>query len=111
MNRSEGDQPPSKQSPSPVLIEVLRRIALYERSGIRRDLMAELDSGRSFGENEPWPAVTLSFRGQTRDAPRLKGRLVGERYKNYVIFSRGHFWAVLKTHWDLAINGHGDIQR
>ena len=87
---------------SPVLREAERRRLLTERSGLRHDLMAEIEfhAFRQFAGS--WPEVFGWFNDPAEDAPLLHGRLTKTRDKEWVLYARGQFWAVKKSSWTLV---------
>ena len=94
--------PKDDPSMSPVLGEVERRRLLTERSGLRHDLIAEIELSPFKQLAGCWPEVFAWFNEPAEDAPLLHGRLVKTREKEWVLFALGQFWAVKKSHWTLV---------
>ena len=106
MQPQDGDNNLENADMSPILKEVERKRIRTEKSGVRHDVLTELEYHAFKQLARSWPNVFLRYNGSAVDAPSLHGHLVKNREKEWVIFGNGRFWAVRKTHWTLVGTGH-----
>jgi hypothetical protein len=78
------------------IVAILHELVLADRSGVWRDRTVEM--GVNFGVGQP--DLLLRFKHHNDSTPLLKGKLVSDLAREFLIADRfGHCWRVKKRKW------------
>jgi hypothetical protein len=79
------------------IVAILHELVLADRSGVRRDRTVEM--GVNFGDGQP--DLLLRFKHRNDSAPLIRGKLVSDLAREFMIADRfGHCWRVKKRKWE-----------
>jgi hypothetical protein len=79
------------------IVAILHELVLADRSGVLRDRTVEM--GVNFGVGQP--DLLLRFKHRNDSVPLLKGKLVSDFAREFLIADRfGHCWRVKKRKWE-----------